>query len=81
MTQATDELTALTDELRQLNRRERLINRIGRQLLIGVAFGLGSVLGATLVLSVLIYLLTNIEIIPIVGEWAARIVEEIEARR
>ena len=81
MDPADDQIAALTDELRQLNRRERLINRMGRQLLIGVAFGLGSVLGATLVLSVLIYLLTNIEIIPIVGEWAARIVEEIEARR
>ena len=42
-------------------------------LLKGVAFGLGSALGATVVLSGLVYLLTQIEFIPVIGD----IVKEI----
>ncbi|CRK75015.1 DUF5665 domain-containing protein [Nereida ignava] len=36
----------------------------------GLAFGLGSVIGATLLVSVLVYLLSQIDFIPIIGEWA-----------
>lgn len=49
-----------------------------RQFLRGIAFGLGSVLGATLVVSILVYSLSQINFIPIIGEWAAQIAEQIQ---
>ena len=48
------------------------------QFLKGIAFGLGSVLGATIVVSLLISILAQIEFIPIVGEWAREIMLEIQ---
>jgi hypothetical protein len=47
-------------------------------LLKGVAFGLGSVLGATVVLSALVYLLSQIEFIPFIGEWVSEILEIVK---
>jgi hypothetical protein len=47
-------------------------------LLKGVAFGLGSVLGATGVLSALVYLLSQIEFIPFIGEWVSEILEIVK---
>jgi len=46
-------------------------------LLRGVAFGLGSVLGATVVLSFLLYVLSQFEFLPFVGEWVRRLIEEV----
>jgi hypothetical protein len=46
---------------------------IGFQILRGLAFGLGSVIGATVLVSLLIFLLSNINFIPIIGEWANEI--------
>ena len=48
------------------------------QFMKGIAFGLGSVLGATIVVSILVYLLSQIEFIPILGEWVKLISEEIQ---
>lgn len=48
-------------------------------LLKGTAFGLGSVLGATVVLSVVVYLLSQIEFIPFIGEWVSAILEVVKA--
>ncbi len=48
------------------------------QFLKGIVFGLGSVLGATIVVSILVYLLSQIEFIPIIGEWVKHISEEIQ---
>lgn len=47
-------------------------------LLKGVALGLGSVLGATVVLSTLVYLLSQMEFIPIIGEWIAAILDVVQ---
>ena len=47
-------------------------------LLRGLAFGLGTVLGATILVYVLVLFLSQIEFIPIIGEWAARIIEQIQ---
>jgi len=47
------------------------------QLYRGLAFGLGSVLGATILVSVAAYLLAQIDFIPIIGDWAADIAREI----
>ncbi len=45
----------------------------------GIAVGLGSVLGATVVLSFLIYILSQMEFIPIIGEWITAILEVVKA--
>ncbi len=47
-------------------------------LLRGLMFGLGTVLGATILVYVLVLLLSQIEFIPIIGEWSAKIIEQIQ---
>ena len=47
-------------------------------LLRGLASGLGWVLGATILVSLLTYTLSQIEFIPILGDWVSRLIEEIE---
>ncbi len=44
----------------------------------GLSFGLGSVIGATLLVYILILFLSQIEFIPIIGEWAVTLIEQIE---
>ena len=44
----------------------------------GLSFGLGSVIGATILVYILILFLSQIEFIQIIGEWAARLIEQIE---
>jgi hypothetical protein len=46
---------------------------------VGMAVGLGTVVGATVLLSLIIWALSQIEFIPIIGEWSAQIAEQIEA--
>ncbi|GAB5448065.1 DUF5665 domain-containing protein [Gymnodinialimonas sp.] len=45
---------------------------------VGMAVGLGTVIGATVLLSLIIWALSQIEFIPIIGEWSAQIAQEIE---
>lgn len=56
-----------------------------RQFLRGLALGLGTVVGASVLVSTVVYLLSQIDFIPILGEWAneiANVIEaEVEARR
>ena len=40
--------------------------------------GLGTVVGATLLLSVLIWTLSQIEFIPIIGEWARQVIDIVQ---
>ena len=78
-----DDLQALQAELHLLNthRFVRIHNSPWRlirfQFIRGLAFGLGSVIGATILVSVLVYTLSTIDFIPIVGEWAKEIVDMI----
>ena len=44
----------------------------------GLASGLGWVIGATILVYLLTVILSQIEFMPIVGEWAARLIEQIE---
>jgi hypothetical protein len=60
--------------------QDQVARTLVRQFLRGIAFGLGSVLGATIVVSMLVYSLSQIDFIPIIGEWAARIAERIQTR-
>lgn len=47
------------------------------QFLRGLAFGLGTVIGGTAMVSVLVLLLSQVEFVPIIGDFATRIIEEI----
>ncbi len=71
-------------ELKQLNSHKlvEIYNAIYKllfyQFLKGMAFGLGSVLGATIIVSILVYLLSQIEFLPIIGEWVQLVTQEIK---
>ena len=77
------ELAALTAELEKLSAHRifGIYNSTRRilffQFLRGLAFGFGSVAGATVVVSMAAYALSQIEVIPIIGSWAAQIGAEI----
>jgi len=43
----------------------------------GLAFGFGSVAGATIVVSIVGFFLNQIEVVPIIGDWAKQIASEI----
>ena len=79
-----DAIAELTEEVRKLNAHRfiRVQNSLWKlilfQLLRGLAFGLGSVLGATILVSVLAWWLSQFEFIPIIGEWIGELAEEIE---
>ena len=80
-------VTALEAEIARLNahRFVRLHNSIPRLLAFrfasGLVFGLGTVLGGSILLSLLVVMLGSIDFIPIIGEWATRIAAEMEAAR
>ena len=52
---------------------------LGAALARGLMMGLGTVVGATLLLSLLVWTLAQIEFIPIVGEWAKQIAEIVQS--
>lgn len=76
-------LDSLTDEVRRLNghRFIKLHNSVARlvffQFMRGLAFGLGSVVGATALVSLLAFWLSQIEFLPVIGNWATQIAEMI----
>jgi H+/gluconate symporter-like permease len=80
-----DEVRALRQELSFLRQHKmfQLYQSMPRVLLFrfaaGMAVGLGTVIGATVLLSLIIWALSQIEFIPIIGEWAVRIAAEIRA--
>ena len=80
----TAEVQALRDEVARMN-NHRIIRlhdslwKLGAfQLYRGLAFGLGSVLGATLLVSVLVQMLSTMDFIPVLGEWVARFIDQIK---
>jgi len=81
--QLTREVAALRREMARINahRFVRLhdspLRMIGFQFARGLAFGLGSVMGARILVSVAVYVLSGIDFIPIVGEWATEIARQI----
>ncbi len=76
-------ITRLAQEVETLNghRFIRIQNSlwrlVGLQFLRGLAFGLGSVLGATILVSLLAWWLSQVEFIPVIGDWAAQIAQQI----
>jgi hypothetical protein len=80
-----EEVAGLRREVGRLNthRFVRLHNSLPKLLLFnlmrGAAFGLGTVLGASVVLSFLVWSISQIEMLPVIGEWAAEIARQMEA--
>lgn len=76
-------IRALARELERLNSHRfvkvhnSVVRLVGFQFARGLAFGLGSVLGASILVSILAWWLAQIEFLPIIGEWATRLLEEI----
>lgn len=81
------EIARLAQAVEQLNAHKLMRDyaSLGRimwlNFLRGLAFGLGSVIGATLLVYIVIQVLAQIEFIPIFGDWAIQIIEQIETRR
>lgn len=78
------QIAEINHELNKLNNHKliKTYNSIPRflwfSLLKGIALGLGSVLGATVVLSALLYVLSQMEFIPIIGDLVSKIIEVVE---
>ena len=73
---------SLEKEIQQLNKTILKLDKhhsLSNSFLRGVFYGLGSVVGATMVVALLAYLLRNIELIPIIGTWVAQIAEHVSA--
>ena len=83
----TRELVAIRLELARLNthRFVRQMNSpvwmLGATFARGLMLGLGTAVGATILVSVLAFLLAQVDFIPILGSWAARIADQIQMRR
>ncbi|MGR3660380.1 MAG: DUF5665 domain-containing protein [Paracoccaceae bacterium] len=81
------EFDALRKEVKRLNDQrlfrwyDSLPRLLGLQFLRGMALGLGTVVGATILVSVLVLLLSKIDFIPIIGEWAKEIAVQIQGDR
>ncbi|SLN53118.1 hypothetical protein PEL8287_02831 [Roseovarius litorisediminis] len=79
------ELRGLRGEIAKLNKHRfiRMHNSLWRLLMFnflrGLAFGLGTVLGASALLSLVLWSLSQIEFLPIIGEWAAEIARQMKA--
>ena len=74
----------LTAELETLNKHRfvRIHNSLWRlvlfQFIRGLAFGLGSVLGASILVSLLVWWLAQFEFIPIIGDFTRQLIDWIE---
>jgi hypothetical protein len=83
----TQQIDALTTELRTLNSHRfiRVQNSLWRMILFqflrGLAFGLGTVMGATVLVSLIAWWASQFSFIPVLGEWLTQIVMEMEQGR
>lgn len=82
-----DEIAGLRSQLarlqqhRYLRAHETIGGMIWYNLVRGLALGLGTAIGATLLVSSVAFALSQIDFIPIVGEWALQLAKVIEAGR
>lgn len=78
-----DDLASLKAEVHKMNSHRfiRMHNSLSKLIwfnfMRGLAFGLGSVIGATVLVSILVYLLRGIDFIPIIGDWATEVLSII----
>ena len=79
-----EEVRALREEVARLNghRFIRMHNSMPRLLAYsfarGLALGLGTVLGASVLLSALAWSVSQVEFLPIIGEWAVEIARQLK---
>jgi Domain of unknown function (DUF5665) len=82
-----EEMRRLREEVAMLNAHRfiQVQNSIPRLLAFnfarGLAFGLGTVVGASFLVSVVVYSLSQIDFIPVIGEWASQIADQIQTGR
>lgn len=50
---------------------------LGLSLLKGIMVGFGSVLGATLFIYIFVYLLAQLSVIPVIGDWVKDVISEV----
>ncbi len=87
MQASEDSVRALTAELSKLNdhRFIKVQNSVWRLILFqfarGLAFGLGTLMGATVLVSLIAWWASQFSFIPILGEWMAQIVQQMENGR
>ena len=80
-----DEIKKLSEAIKSLNNNNifKIYNSTKKILFIsflkGLASGLGWIIGATILVSLLTYILSQIEFIPILGDIVSQLIEEIEA--
>lgn len=78
-----DDIHALRTELERLNNHkfiqihDKPVKLLAFNFARGLAFGLGTFLGASLLLSLAAWALSQIDFIPVIGEWAKQIADEI----
>ena len=80
-----NEIKKLSEAIKSLNNNNifKIYNSAKKILFIsflkGLASGLGWIIGATILVSLLTYILSQIEFIPILGDIVSQLIEEIEA--
>ncbi len=79
-----NEIKKLSEAIKSLNNNNifKIYNSTKKILFIsflkGLASGLGWIIGATILVSLLTYILSQIEFIPILGDIVSQLIEEIE---
>ena len=79
-----NEIKKLSEAIKSLNNNNifKIYNSTKKILFIsflkGLASGLGWIIGATILVSLLTYILSQIEFIPILGDLVSQLIEEIE---
>ena len=79
-----NEIKKLSEAIKSLinNNIFKIYNSIKKILLIsflkGLASGLGWIIGATILVSILTFALSQIQFIPILGEWVSKLINEIQ---
>lgn len=78
------EIASLRREVERLNRQRFFVlhgsvwRLLGVQFLRGLAMGFGTVVGATALVSIIAFSLSQIDFIPVIGDWATDIAREIK---
>ena len=78
-----NEIKKLSEAIKSLNNNNifKIYNSTKKVLFIsflkGLASGLGWIIGATILVSILTFALSQIQFIPILGEWVSKLITEI----
>lgn len=81
--QLSQEVAALRNEVQRLNSHRFILLhdslwKLGLfQLYRGLAFGLGSVLGATILVALVVQMLSSVNFIPVIGDWAQQLIDHL----